>query len=112
MGVWVLPNANSLDVIARVRKELEAIQKDLPTGMEASIAFDSTKYINSAIVEVEHTLLETVLIVIVTATAWRRRVTAPVYRVGYLSVEKGGAADEDRRAGRATSAAPRRVARG
>ena len=33
MGVWVLPNANSLDVIKRVRKEMDAIQKELPTGM-------------------------------------------------------------------------------
>ncbi|HKQ68478.1 MAG TPA: efflux RND transporter permease subunit, partial [Polyangiaceae bacterium] len=65
MGVWVLPNANSLDVIGRVRKEIEAVKRELPSGMEGSIAFDSTKYINSAIDEVVHTLLETVLIVIV-----------------------------------------------
>jgi multidrug efflux pump len=65
MGVWVLPNANSLDVIGRVNKELKAIQKELPTGMTASVAFDSTKYINSAVDEVVHTLLETILIVMV-----------------------------------------------
>ncbi len=65
MGVWVLPNANSLDVIRRVRAEVETIGKELPTGMHAEVAFDSTKYINNAITEVEHTLLETVLIVIV-----------------------------------------------
>ncbi len=65
MGIWVLPNANSVDVIAKVRKEISAIQKELPTGMNASVAFDATKYINSAIDEVVHTLLETVLIVIV-----------------------------------------------
>jgi multidrug efflux pump len=65
MGVWVLPNANSLDVIGRVKKEVAIIQKELPTGMEASVAFDSTKYIQNAITEVERTLIETVLIVIV-----------------------------------------------
>jgi multidrug efflux pump len=63
MGVWVLPNANSLDVIGRVNKEMEILQKELPSGMKAKVAFDSTKYINSAIDEVVHTLLETVLIV-------------------------------------------------
>ena len=31
MGIWVLPNANSLDVIKRVSKEMASIQKDLPT---------------------------------------------------------------------------------
>ena len=65
MGVWVLPNANSLDVIAKVRAEIALIRKELPTGMEADVAFDSTGYINNAIHEVEHTLVETVLIVIV-----------------------------------------------
>ncbi|MBK8234465.1 MAG: efflux RND transporter permease subunit [Deltaproteobacteria bacterium] len=65
MGVYVLPNANSLDVIAAVRDEMAQIQAELPTGMEASIAFDSTKYIQSAIDEVVTTLTETVLIVVV-----------------------------------------------
>ncbi len=65
MGVWVLPNANSLDVIASVRKEMEAIQAELPTGMRAGIAFDSTKYIDDAIDEVVTTLTETVLIVVI-----------------------------------------------
>ena len=65
MGVWVLPNANSLDVIARVNAEIKTIQSELPSGMSASVAFDSTKYIRSALDEVVHTLLETVLIVMV-----------------------------------------------
>ncbi len=65
MGVWVLPNANALDVIARVRKEVDVIKTELPSGMEATVAFDSTGYINSAIHEVTRTLTETVLIVIV-----------------------------------------------
>jgi multidrug efflux pump len=65
MGVWVLPNANSLDVIGRVNEEVKKIQKELPSGMRATVAFDSTKYINSAIDEVVHTLLETILIVMI-----------------------------------------------
>jgi len=65
MGVWVLPNANSLDVIARVRKEMDIVKAELPTGMQAVVAFDSTSYIESAIHEVEHTLAETVLIVVI-----------------------------------------------
>jgi multidrug efflux pump len=63
MGVWVLPNANSLDVIAKVRDEMKTMQAELPTGMRARIAFDSTDYINHAIKEVTHTLTETILIV-------------------------------------------------
>src|SRR5205085_12120579 len=65
MGVWVLPNANSLDVIARVRKEVDVLKQELPTGMNVAVAFDSTRYINNAIEEVVKTLTETVLIVVV-----------------------------------------------
>ena len=65
MGVWVLPNANTLDVIREVRRQVDVIKGELPTGMEALVAFDSTSYIESAIREVVKTLSETVLIVIV-----------------------------------------------
>jgi multidrug efflux pump len=63
MGVWVLPNANSLDVIKRVNAEMKAIQSELPSGLTAAVAFDSTKYIDNAINEVVTTLLETIFIV-------------------------------------------------
>ncbi len=65
MGIWVLPNANSLEVIGAIRREMELVKAELPGGMNASIAFDSTKYIDSAVEDVVRTLTETVLIVIV-----------------------------------------------
>ncbi|HZR17941.1 MAG TPA: efflux RND transporter permease subunit [Verrucomicrobiae bacterium] len=65
MGVWPLPNANSLDVIKRVRSELDLIQKDLPSGLTGRIAYDATKYIQDAINEVLKTLTETLFIVAV-----------------------------------------------
>ncbi|AKV03974.1 RND multidrug efflux transporter [Labilithrix luteola] len=65
MGIWVLPNANSLDVIGRVNQEVKQIQSEMPTGMQVAVAFDSTEYIDNAIHEVAHTLIETVLIVVV-----------------------------------------------
>ncbi len=65
MGIWPLPNANSLDVINRVRTEMKALQADLPSGMEARVAYDATEYIDNAIKEVVKTLGETLLIVIV-----------------------------------------------
>ena len=56
MGVWVLPNANALDVIKRVRTEMAAIQKQLPAGLKGRVAYDATKYIDDAIHEVLKTL--------------------------------------------------------
>jgi multidrug efflux pump len=65
MGVWVLPNASTLDVISRVNAEIKQIQDELPSGMSARVAYDSTAYIEDAIREVAKTLGETVLIVMV-----------------------------------------------
>ena len=65
MGIWVLPTANSLEVIRNVRQALPAIQQQLPTGMKLGVPYDSTEYIQDAINEVLHTLVETLLIVVV-----------------------------------------------
>jgi multidrug efflux pump len=65
MGVWVLPTANSLDVIKSVREALPGIKAQLPAGMKVGIPYDSTEYIQDAINEVLRTLSETLLIVII-----------------------------------------------
>jgi multidrug efflux pump len=65
MGIWVLPTANSLDVIGKVRAALPGIEAQLPAGMKVGIPYDSTEYIQDAINEVLTTLSETLLIVIV-----------------------------------------------
>jgi len=65
MGIWVLPTANSLEVIRNVRAALPAIEQQLPVGMKLGVPYDSTEYIQDAINEVLHTLVETLLIVVV-----------------------------------------------
>ncbi len=64
MGIWVLPTSNTLDVIHAARKMVPEIAKNLPAGMHVGVPYDSTKYIEDAINEVVHTLVETLLIVI------------------------------------------------
>src|SRR5882762_520109 len=65
MGIYVLPNANAVEVIKRVRVEMEQIQRELPAGMKGEIAYDATAYINDAIHEVVKTLIDTLLIVMI-----------------------------------------------
>lgn len=65
MGIWVMPTSNSLEVIARVRDALGDIQAQLPSGLVGSVAYDSTTYIEEAIHEVQKTLIETVLVVLI-----------------------------------------------
>ena len=66
MGIYVAPDANSLDVIKAMRKVWDnEIVPQLPQGMEANIPYDSTEAIQDAIDEVIRTLIEALIIVIV-----------------------------------------------
>ncbi len=65
MGVFVAPNANSLEVIRNVTAEMEKIQADLPAGLAGEVSYDATKYIDAAIQDVIKTLTETLVIIIV-----------------------------------------------
>ena len=65
MGISVLPDANALDVIKEMRVEMAGIEKDLPTGLTAHIAYDATQYISDALNEVVKTLVMTLVIVAV-----------------------------------------------
>ncbi|HET9597251.1 MAG TPA: efflux RND transporter permease subunit [Anaeromyxobacteraceae bacterium] len=65
VGIWSLPNANSLDVIGRVQKEMVSLQKEMPEQIQGVVAYDATAYIRNAVKEVESTLMDTLLIVVV-----------------------------------------------
>jgi len=65
VGIWVLPTANTLDVMGRVQAAMPGIQAQLPAGIKAGIPYDSTVYIRDSIREVLKTLSETLLIVVV-----------------------------------------------
>jgi multidrug efflux pump len=91
MGVWVLPTANSLEVIRRVRKAVVEIQSQLPVGMKAGIPYDSTLYIQDAIREVLRTLTETLLIVIAVIFLFLGSVRAVIIPVVAIPVSLIGA---------------------
>ena len=63
IAIKVAPQANLLDVAARVRSAVPGIQQQLPTGISGKVVYDSTKFITTSIDEVVATLLETLLIV-------------------------------------------------
>jgi multidrug efflux pump len=65
MAIYPLPNANTIDVIKRVRKEMALVERDLPSGIKAAFAYDATEYINNAISEVLKTLTDTLIIVMI-----------------------------------------------
>jgi multidrug efflux pump len=91
MGIWVLPTANSLDVIRRVRAELPGIQVQLPAGMKAGVPYDATEYIDDAITEVLRTLTETLLIVIAVIFLFLGSVRAVIIPVVAIPISLIGA---------------------
>ena len=64
LGIMGTPEANPIDVAAGARKELAAIQKDLPQGTQITLLYDSTEAISSSIEEVVKTIGEASLIVV------------------------------------------------
>jgi multidrug efflux pump len=84
IGLQVASNANLLEVIERVRKVFPAIQSQLPEGISGKIVYDSTKFVDSSIDEVIHTLLEALLIVTLVVFAFLgspRSVLIPVIAI-------------------------------
>jgi len=65
IGIKVAPEANILDVAARVRTAFPALAGELPEGLTGKIVYDSTEFINTSIYEVIKTLLEALFIVTV-----------------------------------------------
>ncbi len=91
MGVWVLPTANSLDVIRRVREALPEIKASVPAGMNVGVPYDSTEYIQDAINEVLRTLTETLLIVIVVIYLFLGSVRAVIIPIVAIPISLIGA---------------------
>jgi len=66
VGVYTTPEANPLSVIRQIREEtLPQIQAQLPPGLTAKVAYDSTLFIESAIHEVATTIVEAAVIVMI-----------------------------------------------
>lgn len=84
VGLQVASSANLLEVIERVRKVFPDIQAQLPEGISAKIVYDSTKFVDSSIHEVIHTLLEALVIVTLVVFAFLgspRSVLIPVIAI-------------------------------
>ena len=65
IGVQATPVGNPLTIVKGVRALLPDIERNLPPSLKMKVAYDSTKFIQSSIDEVEKTLIEAVGIVIV-----------------------------------------------
>src|ERR1700720_1549888 len=65
IGVQATPQGNPLTLVQGVRALFPELERNLPPSMKMKVAYDSTKFIQSSIDEVEKTLGEAVIIVVV-----------------------------------------------
>ena len=56
--IYQLSDANALDIVKQVRREMDRLAQNFPPGLEYRIAYDTTRYVQENITEVEHTLVE------------------------------------------------------
>ncbi len=83
-------DANAVLVGERVRAEMEKLSKRMPEGMSYAISFDTTRFIERSISEVQSTLYQAVILVVLVVFAflqnWRATlipaVTIPVSLIG------------------------------
>jgi multidrug efflux pump len=84
IGIKVAPDANLLNVIAGIRKVFPGIVEQLPTGLEGSIAYDSTEFVNASIHDVLSALVMALVIVTLVVFAFLgspRSVLIPVIAI-------------------------------
>jgi HAE1 family hydrophobic/amphiphilic exporter-1 len=88
--VYQLPGSNALDVAKGVRAAMERVKPTLPAGMEYSIPFDTTKFVDAAINEVYSTLFEAgalvLVVILLFLQSWRALLvpatTVPITIIG------------------------------
>jgi HAE1 family hydrophobic/amphiphilic exporter-1/multidrug efflux pump len=62
--IYQLPGANALQVADGVKKTLAEIEKTYPNGLQSEVSLDNTMFVHASIEEVEHTLFEAMLLVL------------------------------------------------
>jgi len=92
--IYQLPGANALEVSENVRTAIERLAEDFPAGLEYTIPFDTTKFVEAGVEGVYHTLIEAgvlvLLVILVFLPDWRAvlvpATTVPVTIIGAFAV--------------------------
>ncbi|HEY4374740.1 MAG TPA: multidrug efflux RND transporter permease subunit [Burkholderiales bacterium] len=93
VGIFLLPGANALDVAKDVQKTLAELKQRFPAGLDYSIPYDTTRFVEVSIREVVKTLGEAMVLVILVVFLflqnWRATlipiIAVPVSLIGTFS---------------------------
>lgn len=63
MAIYQTPGSNAQEIIVNIKKELDKIEKSLPSGIKYKINLDSNEFLEASIDKVVHTLIEAFILV-------------------------------------------------
>jgi hydrophobe/amphiphile efflux-1 (HAE1) family protein len=94
LPVFQAPGANALQLSTDVRKAMEELKQNFPSGVDYSVVYDPTVFVRHSIEAVVHTLIEAILLVVIVVIiflqTWRASIiplaAVPVSLVGTFAV--------------------------
>ena len=94
IAVYQIPGSNALEIAAGLKKTMEEAKARFPSGIDYVTSLDTTLQVSEGIVEIEHTLFEAMVLVILVVyiflQSWRATLipllTVPVSLVGAFAV--------------------------
>jgi hydrophobe/amphiphile efflux-1 (HAE1) family protein len=95
MALIQSPGSNALEAAKAILETVKASEKDFPKGVEWSVPYNPTEYVEASVDAVQHTLIEAillvVLVVVVFLQTWRAAIipiiAIPVALVGTFAVQ-------------------------
>jgi hydrophobe/amphiphile efflux-1 (HAE1) family protein len=95
IAIQQLPGSNALDTAKRVLADLDTASRDFPPGIRYSIPYNPTEYVQASVKEVQRTLIEAVilvvLVIVVFLQTWRAAIipiiAIPVSLVGTFAAQ-------------------------
>jgi multidrug efflux pump subunit AcrB len=97
LSIYQLPGSNALEVAQRIKQRMRQLRDHFPPGIDYSIVYDTTPFINESIREVFETLFDAVVLVAVVVLVflqnWRSAliplIAVPVAIIGTFAVMAG-----------------------
>src|SRR5882672_5154037 len=84
MSIDIAPDANLLEVMKRVQVVFPQIRSQFPQGLEGAVLYDASSFVSTAISEVESTIAQTLIIVMLVVFAFLgslRTVVIPIVAI-------------------------------
>ncbi len=78
LPVYQYSDANALKIVEQVRASMERLKKSFPEGLDYKIVYDTTRYVSENIEEVQHTLLEAFVLVLLVVFVFLQGVRATI----------------------------------